>query len=194
MNDLTMILAAGSVLCAMMVGLGVALRYFHAYGLVAGYNRATPEERAKYDIAGLAEHLGDGLITLGALCLAAAVTLVKDYSGLFALSLGLFVFIAIVIVIGGQKYTPGSASIDPDAPTSLPQRFLKRVLPTGAFSAIEKGTRQWVIECRCGSVRDLWDAGGIRYKGAGEPRQYGLCPACDNGSLLKVRRKSPVDR
>jgi hypothetical protein len=47
-------------------------------------------------------------------------------------------------------------------------KFLKFILPAGAFAAVEAGTREWLIECRCGHRQDYWDAGGVRYKAVGD--------------------------
>jgi len=51
-------------------------------------------------------------------------------------------------------------------------KFLRFILPAKAFAAVERGTRQWLIECKCGYKRDFWDAGSVRYMACGEPRQY----------------------
>lgn len=69
-------------------------------------------------------------------------------------------------------------------------KFLKLILTAKAFAAIRTETRQWLIECQCGFKRDFWDAGGIRYKAVGEPRQLTLCPVCKKGRWHKVRRKT----
>jgi hypothetical protein len=73
-------------------------------------------------------------------------------------------------------------------------KFLKFILPARAFAAIEAGTRQWLIECPCGHKRDLWDAGGVRHKGVGEPRQYHKCPKCGRGTWHKIRKKTDVEK
>ena len=73
-------------------------------------------------------------------------------------------------------------------------RFLKFILPARAFTAVEKGTRQWLIECKCGYKRDFWDAGGVRYKACGEPRQYVKCPQCGKSTWHKIRRKTQEEK
>ncbi len=50
-------------------------------------------------------------------------------------------------------------------------RLLRFLLPAKAFAAVRKGTKLWLMECRCGNKQDYWDAGGLRYKAAGEPRK-----------------------
>ena len=72
-------------------------------------------------------------------------------------------------------------------------RFFKFILPATAFKAVRAGTKKWLIECPCGHKRDLWDAGGVRYKGVGESRQYHKCPECGRGTWHKIRKKTDVE-
>lgn len=69
-------------------------------------------------------------------------------------------------------------------------RFLKFILPGRAFEAVRAGTKKWLMECPCGHKRDVWDAGGVRYKAVGEPRQLSLCPVCGKNRWHKIRKKS----
>ncbi len=73
-------------------------------------------------------------------------------------------------------------------------RFLRFILPERAFEAVKAGTKQWLMACPCGHKRDVWDAGGVRYKAVGEPRQYNHCPACGKGTWHKVRKKTQEER
>lgn len=189
------ILLTAALFAAPLLVLGVRLRVDHAFELVAGYNRASEEERAKYDIEGLANHLGNGLLTLGCLLLGGAGSYVLGQEGLAWIALGLFVACAFLIVVGGQKFLPAARHPAPGRPVGSLQRGLRRILPARAFDAIEAGTRQWWIECSCGSRRDLWEAGGIRYKAVGEPRMWGRCPNCEKATWQRVHRKAadPTD-
>ena len=72
-------------------------------------------------------------------------------------------------------------------------RFLKFILPAKAFAAVRTGTKQWFSECPCGHKLDLWDAGGVRYMAAGEPRQFGRCSACGKTTMHKIRKKTAVE-
>ena len=69
-------------------------------------------------------------------------------------------------------------------------KFLKFILPAKAFAAVEAGTRQWLIACPCGSEQDLWDAGGVRFKGAGRPKQMMRCQTCGKVTAHTVRKKN----
>ncbi|TDJ07645.1 MAG: hypothetical protein E2O67_02190 [Deltaproteobacteria bacterium] len=44
-------------------------------------------------------------------------------------------------------------------PSDARHHFLYRLLPIRIFRALEKGTRQWLQECRhCGYKQDYWKA------------------------------------
>ena len=73
-------------------------------------------------------------------------------------------------------------------------KFLKFILPARAFEAVKKGTKQWLIECKCGHRRDFWNLGGIRYKAVGEPRQYLKCPECRKNTWHKIRKKTNMEK
>jgi hypothetical protein len=73
-------------------------------------------------------------------------------------------------------------------------RFLKFILPTRWFEAVRAGTKKWIAECPCGHKRDLWDAGGVRWMAAGEPRQMARCPVCGKGTWLRIRKKTGEER
>lgn len=73
-------------------------------------------------------------------------------------------------------------------------RFLKFILPAKAFGAVKAGTKLWLAACPCGHRRDIWDAGGVRYKAAGEPRRLGRCPACGKLTMHKIRRKTDAEQ
>ena len=185
----------GSALVAVpLIVLGVRIRFGRAFELIAGYNRASREEQAKYDIDGLADHLGNGLLTLAVLLLSGAAAMALGYETAATVALGLFLSVAFLVVIGGQKFLPAAQHPAPGRPPGAFQRMAKRVLPAAAFQAIEEGTRQWLIECPCGARRDLWDAGGIRHMGVGEPRQWRLCPACGKATWQRIRRRSEAER
>jgi len=78
---------------------------------------------------------------------------------------------------------------------SMFHRFFKTILPAKGFRAIAKGTKQWLVECpKCKDKRCFWESGGVRYKAAGEPRQYGFCKSCKSNVWFKVRKKTDEDQ
>jgi Bacterial PH domain len=69
------------------------------------------------------------------------------------------------------------------------QRFIQWLLPRSLFDALRRGTRSFIIECRCGHQRDLWDAGGV--KGAGNQKStLAKCPQCGKLRWHKKRKKT----
>ena len=73
-------------------------------------------------------------------------------------------------------------------------KLLKFILPANFFEAIRRDTKKWLLECPCGHKSDFWDADGVRYKGAGEPRQYYKCTKCGRGTWHKIRKKTDLER
>ena len=73
-------------------------------------------------------------------------------------------------------------------------RFLKFLLPAKLLAAVRAGTKEWLAECSCGHKQDYWDAGGVRYKATGEPRQVVHCPACGKSTVHRIRKKTPAER
>ena len=180
-------LISGGSFALILAFFGVKLRYCRAHGLIAGYNTATAKERARYDIQGLSHHLGNGLMTLGVLVGLAAVAATLESIAWCLGFMGLFVFVAALIVIGGRKFLP-------DPPQPGEHRILRALLPERAFEALRDGTREWLMECSCGHKADLWSVGGVRFKATGEPRQWTGCAACGKITWQKVRKKTPAER
>ena len=64
--------------------------------------------------------------------------------------------------------------------------LLKRIAPQFAARA-EAESREWMVQCpKCGNEKSLWDAGGLRYKGAGTVRRLGKCSRCGQLRLLRI--------
>jgi hypothetical protein len=62
-----------------------------------------------------------------------------------------------------------------------------RVDRLGAAMAAE--SRTWLICCPvCGTVRSVWDAGGLHYKALGSPWQWRQCPHCGHLSWQRIYR------
>ncbi len=191
MSESGIIMAAGVVIALPLLVLGRRIRYGRDYRLVAGYNRASAEEKSKYDIEGLADHLGNGLISLGVLCILMPGAWLLGWQTFARILLGIFLLFSFITVVGGQKFLPHRQHPAPGTPRSGSQRLLQRTLPARAFAALEAATRQWVAECKCGAIQDFWETGGIRYKAVGEPRMLMSCPSCQKLSMQKIRKRRP---
>jgi hypothetical protein len=191
MSESEIIMTAGVLIALPLLVLGQRIRYGRDYRLVAGYNRASIEEKLRYDIEGLADHLGNGLISLGVLCILMPGAWLLGWETIARVLLGIFLLFAFITVVGGQKFLPHRQHPASGTPSGSFQRLLKRTLPARVFAALEAGTRQWVVECKCGAIQDFWDTGGIRYKAVGEPRSLMSCPSCRKLSMQKIRKRRP---
>jgi hypothetical protein len=58
------------------------------------------------------------------------------------------------------------------------QKIVKALLPRRWSAAMETESRAWIMICPCGHETSVWDAGGIRYKAAGNPTRRHRCPHC----------------
>jgi hypothetical protein len=74
---------------------------------------------------------------------------------------------------------------------TLIQKLVTTVLPRRWAAAIEADSRAWMARCPCGHEMSVWDAGGIRYKAAGNPVKLFPCPHC--GPTWHRLYKKPAD-
>jgi hypothetical protein len=95
------------ILVALIVfTLGIAIRYFGCYWLIAGYNTEPPERQEKYDIVPLSRLVGNGLFAIGTLLLAGGIFQFVGYELAFTITMvGLVIPIAYII-IKGRQYSP----------------------------------------------------------------------------------------
>ena len=71
------------------------------------------------------------------------------------------------------------------------QRFFKAIFPESWGRSMEADSRRWMMRCKCGFEKSIWDMGGIRWKARGESRNYMRCVACGERSWHTLYRKSP---
>lgn len=69
------------------------------------------------------------------------------------------------------------------------QKLFTTVLPRTWAESMESESRTWMIQCPCGHEVSVWEAGGIRYKAAGNPRQLRRCPECGQRTWHRVYKK-----
>jgi len=77
-------------------------------------------------------------------------------------------------------------------PKSLTQRFILAFVSSKIAESMEAHSRSWMVRCKCGHSRSIWDLGGIRWKAAGKPRIYGRCPQCNTRSWHTLARDLPT--
>ncbi len=189
--ELKIILIAGLLLSTIFIIFGILIVRYKYYNLIAGYNQAPKHIKKQYDIEGLAKHIGNGLITLGLLLIISTLLLYSDLLTLFKVTFFIFLFIVFIMLLGSIKFMPYRQNIAKKSSSDERHHFLHRLLPTRIFRALEKGTRQWLQECRhCGYKQDYWEAGNVRYKAYGEPTKLGWCENCKKFRLHKIRKKS----
>ncbi len=190
-NILLAALAVGFLLSLFFAVLGVLVVRYRCYGLIAGYNRAPDSVKQQYDIEGLADHVGNGLISLGVLLAISSLLVFFRLWIWSAVFFVLFLFIVMIILIGSRKFMPARRQLAALSPTDAKHPFLHWLLSEQAFRAVESGTRQWLQECQsCGHKQDFWEAGGVRQGGIGEPRKLQLCGKCQTLRWQKIRRKT----
>ncbi len=67
--------------------------------------------------------------------------------------------------------------------------FFARFFPA-LFGRMKAESQTWKMCCpECGHEVSVWEAGGIRYKAAGEPVRRMRCMACGEVSAMRVRRR-----
>ncbi|HLF01144.1 MAG TPA: hypothetical protein VI547_04165 [Anaerolineales bacterium] len=73
------------------------------------------------------------------------------------------------------------------------QRLLGTLLPRKWAEDMEAASRSWVMKCSaCGHEQSIWDAGGIRWKAAGNPKRLRSCANCGNRTWHTLYRKQAV--
>ena len=74
---------------------------------------------------------------------------------------------------------------------SFIQRVFTTVLPQRCADSMEAESRCWMVRCKCGFARSIWELGGIRWKATGKPRTYMKCPQCGQRSWHTVTYEAP---
>jgi RNase P subunit RPR2 len=74
---------------------------------------------------------------------------------------------------------------------TLIQRLILKLLPKRWSTAIRAESEEWVLTCEgCGTVRSLWEMGGVRYKGTSRDKRTLIwCGQCNQIRWMKVERK-----
>jgi len=69
------------------------------------------------------------------------------------------------------------------------QRLFTAILPNKWTESMESESRDWMLQCPCGHETSVWEAGGIRYKAAGNPKVRRHCPECGRRTWHRVYKK-----
>ncbi len=184
------------VFAALVMSLGLAvpgymLRFRQRYDWILGYKNAPSERKSEWAIEGLARYLGSGLIALSAVALLASVaSALGSRPGLMVLGC-LFVYVATMLALGARQFTP--AGQRERQPADAKHLMLRLLLPPPAYRAVERSSRQWIIECKCGYREDLWDAGAVHLKSKPGPKQLRYCEHCRGTTWHTTRRKADME-
>jgi len=193
-SERNLILMTGLFLSAIFIIVGILIVRYKYYNLIAGYNLSPDHLKKQYDILGLSKHIGNGLITLGVLLILSTIFLYFSLITLFTVTFSIFLFIVFIILLGSIKFMPYRQNLAKKSPSDARHHIMHRLLPTRIFRALEKGTRQWLQECRhCGYKQDYWEAGNVRYKAIGEPTELQFCENCKKFRLHKIRKKTVLE-
>ncbi len=189
------VVLSGVAFGGVFITVGVLIKKYKWYQLIAGYNTASEAVKKQYDIEGLAAHIGDGLATLGVIIIIEVVLLYFDQATLVLIGIGVFLFIVAIILIGRHKFMPARLAFAKARPDDAMHPYLNRLVPEKIFQRIKSGTKNWLIECMdCHHKRDFWETGGLRGGGVGEPRNWTYCPECEGWSWQKIRKKSQQEK
>jgi len=76
---------------------------------------------------------------------------------------------------------------------TLLQALLTKLLPRKWAAEMEAESRDWMMRCpQCNHERSIWEAGGIRWKAAGNPKRWIRCPQCGTTARHTLHRQSEV--
>jgi hypothetical protein len=75
-------------------------------------------------------------------------------------------------------------------PMSGTQKLITRLVPRRWAESMEAESRTWMMRCPCGHEQSVWEAGGIRWKAAGNPRRRARCPGCGEVTWQQLYKKS----
>jgi hypothetical protein len=81
----------------LMLFLGIIIRVFNLSGLIAGYNTASPAEKAKYNEKALTRFVGLMLISSGGILLIGGIFILLNIASEFIMAVSWALFFVIII-------------------------------------------------------------------------------------------------
>lgn len=96
----------------LIVGLGIAVKYFRAYWLIAGYNTMSNEKKKRVHIVGLAHFTGNMCFIMGALMALATVFILIKQETLGLIVFGAFIPLSIYMIIKAQQFDGNTKNRD----------------------------------------------------------------------------------
>lgn len=92
--------------------LGVLVKYYRAYWLIAGYNTMSQEKREKVDVVGLSKLSGNLCFAIAAVLIIATIMFMFDKEAWGGITLALIVPISIYALIKAQKFDGNTKNPD----------------------------------------------------------------------------------
>ena len=95
----------------------------------------------------------------------------------------------LIIDIPQSALIPDNFSIFLSRDPGLSPKRIRNSLAGCPATKYETATRKWQFRCpKCNRTVNLWLAGWIRYKGAGNPRKLRFCPRCNRSTWHIVEK------
>ena len=79
--------------------------------------------------------------------------------------------------------------MDQEKKLSRTQKLIRFFTSKSLFAKMEQDSKTWIFDCECGQTSSIWDIGGVRYKGKGNPKSLVKCPHCGKTAMRKVHKK-----
>ena len=72
------------------------------------------------------------------------------------------------------------------------QKFISSVLPKSWAADIQAESERWLLTCpNCGTVRSIWDIGGVRYKAYSKGKKVLVrCTQCKERHMMPLEKKA----
>lgn len=91
--------------------MGILIKHFKCYELIAGYNTEPKEKQKKYGVVGLSRLIGNGFFVMAGFTVISAVLLQLEYKYSIAVFLTGIILPVAYILIKEKKFSPNSEKI-----------------------------------------------------------------------------------
>lgn len=96
----------------LMVGLGIAVKYYRAYWLIAGYNTMSKADQAQVDVESLGNFTGNTTFIMAGLMAIATVLIMMGYEIGGMIAFGTMIPLSIYMVVKSQQYNKNTRRAD----------------------------------------------------------------------------------
>ncbi len=73
----------------------------------------------------------------------------------------------------------------------LIQKLVTGLLPKSWAESIKADSESWILTClTCGTVRSVWEIGGVRFKATSQRKKMGVyCSTCGRYRVMSLEKK-----